>query len=61
MRSTGKWVSVRTGDNLEQCGVRMLHTDSQGRNVVRWKKEWWLVERNNDLLYKNSYVIVGKE
>lgn len=54
MMSTGVWVKVV--DSGRANGVRMLHTDTKGRPVVRFDKEWWTVDR----LRRNICKVTGK-
>lgn len=54
MMSTGVWVKVVGSGRAN--GVRMLHTDTRGRPVVRFDKEWWTVDR----LRRNICKVTGK-
>ena len=58
--STGKWAVIRCGDEPESVGIRMLHEDRRGRLVVRWMRDWWVVEKNSEIRFRKSYVIVGR-
>lgn len=58
MRRTGKWVPVVEDIDDRYATVRMLHKDRRGRDCVRYKKQWRLVERQHGKIgYR--YVIGG--
>lgn len=58
MKRTGKWVPVVEDIGDEYATVRMLHKDRRGRDCVRYRKQWRLVERQHGRIgYR--YVIGG--
>jgi len=58
MKRTGKWVPVVENIDDKYMAVRMLHKDRRGRDCVRYKKQWRLVERHRgEIGYR--YVIGG--
>ena len=58
MKRTGKWVPVVESIDDKYVTVRMLHKDRSGRDCVRYKKQWRLVERKRgEIGYR--YVIGG--
>lgn len=58
MKSTGRWVAVKSLENEETIGVRMLHTDRRGRYCVRYQRQWRLVEERRVGLGR-TYVLGG--
>ena len=58
MQRIGKWIPVVEDINDRHATVRMLHKDRRGRDCVRYKKQWRLVERHRcEIGYR--YVIGG--
>lgn len=58
MKRTGKWVPVVENIDDKYVTVRMLHKDRRGRDCVRYKKQWRLVERQRgEIGYR--YVTAG--
>ena len=58
MRSVGKWVPVTESADDEHATNRMLYKDRRGRDCVRYKRQWRLVERTKTAIgYR--YVIGG--
>lgn len=45
MKSTGRWVQVVRDRNDRYPTIRMLHVDRRGRECVRYKRQWRLVEK----------------